>query len=152
MSASKHDQIAIELHFLLTIRDEWPPVALEGVLCTEVEGGYRIDEPPLFVKGISCGDVIAVSRNSEGDVLSWTHIQRSGRTTIWLLRTGKADNTAEVLSKLHSLNCKTAQLPQFGCYSVDVPKECAIADVDSCLAQLNTESVAVAYPSFRHDE
>jgi len=51
----------VELHFRLKMDDDWPPVALEGVPCSQVPGGYRVEAPPLFVKGLSCGDIISVA-------------------------------------------------------------------------------------------
>jgi hypothetical protein len=147
-----NDKSLVELHFQLEVKDGWPPVAIEGVLCSEVDGGYRIETPPLFVKKLSCGDVIAVTRNREERVLSWVHVRKSGRTTIWILRTGHPDNIADVLPALRTLHCEVSQLPQLGVYSVDVPEEVSIDDVDACLAQLDPRSVAVAYPSLRHGD
>ncbi|MGR9116094.1 MAG: DUF4265 domain-containing protein [Gammaproteobacteria bacterium] len=143
---------AIELHFLLDIDDDWPPVSLEGIPCTQVEDGYRVDVPPLFVKGLSVGDVIKVTQNTEGEVMSWEHVQKSDRTTIWLLRIAETQEIEKVLERLHKLKCKTVQLPQYGCYSIDVPAECPLQDIDACLASLDSSRVAVAYPSFRHEE
>ena len=66
MNATKDSNLAIELHFILNVVDEWPPVAIEGVPCIQVEGGYRIETPPLFVKGLSVGDVISAEFNLDG--------------------------------------------------------------------------------------
>jgi hypothetical protein len=141
-----------ELHFVLDVEDDWPPVSIEGVPCTPIKDGYRVEMPPLFVKNISVGDIIAVTRDGEGNVSSWSHIEKSCSTTVWLLRMVSTDGIEEVLRDLRKLNCNTVQLPQYGCYAVDVPEECAIHDVDACLSKLDTKCVAVAYPSFRHKE
>ena len=111
-----------------------------------------MEVPSLFVKGLSVGDVISVTKTEAGHVDSWTHVKKSGRTTIWLLRTAKSDKIDEVLRELRSLNCHTSQLRQFGCYSIDVPQETSISKIDACLARLDPSKVAVAYPSFRHVE
>jgi hypothetical protein len=150
-NATKISNLPIELHFILNVVDEWPPVAVEGVPCIQVEGGYRIETPPLFVKGLSVGDVISAEFNSDGNVASLQLISRSGRTTLWILRTAEGDNIESVLPRLQSMNCKIVALPKQGSYSVDVPAEVSIADVDACLAQLDANSTAVAFPSFRHD-
>lgn len=142
----------IELHFVLNVVQEWPPVAIEGLPCTQVPDGYRVDQPPLFVKGISCGDVIAVVFDSAGNVASWRSIHRSHRSTVWILRTGPGDNIASVLVEVQAIKCRIAQLPQLGCYSIDVPEEVAMLEVDSCLAHLDSANAAVVYPSFRHEE
>lgn len=142
----------MELHFQLEIEDKWPPVSVEGLPCTPLEDGFRVEAPPLFIKNLSVGDIISVSQGTEGNILSWSHLTKSGRTTIWLLRIAKSVNMEVILQQLRSLGCNTVQLPQYGCYSVDVPAECAIQDVDACLTQLDQSCVAIAYPSFRHAE
>lgn len=142
----------IELPIILNIEDDWPPVAIEYLPCTPVAEGYLVEMPPLFVKGLSVNDVISVSHDSDGNVESWVHVRKSNRTTIWLLRIAKSDDIGPILKELRLLNCNTVQLQQFGCYSVDVPEDCAIQDVDACLARLDQSSVAVAYPSFRHKD
>ncbi|MDQ1835503.1 DUF4265 domain-containing protein [Massilia scottii] len=149
MIASK-DGLPIELHFRLNVVDEWPPVAVEGVLCTAVDKGYRIESPPLFVKGISVGDIIEVAFDLENDVASWQPISQSGRTTAWILRTGSGNNIATVLPELRALGCQIVELPELGCYAVDIPPEVSIADIDACLARLDGNSTAVAFPSYRH--
>lgn len=142
----------VELHFLLKVEDGWPPVIIEGVPCTPIKKNYRIERPPLFVKDLSCGDVISVSQNNDGNVFSWAHVERSSRTTIWLLRMGQPSGIDEVLEELQSLDCNTVCLPQYGSYSVDVPEECPIEKIDMSLAKLDRTRVAIAYPSFRHKD
>jgi hypothetical protein len=141
----------VELHFVLDINDGWPPVAIEGLLCSAVEGGFRVEAPPLFIKKLSVGDIISVSQDSAGNVFSWVHVEKSNRTTIWLLRIAKTDSIDGVLQKLSSLKCQSVQLPQYGCYSIDIPEECSIANVDACLEELDKSCIAIAYPSFRHE-
>lgn len=142
----------VELHVLLDVEDGWPPVALEGLPCRLVTDGYQVESPPLFIKGISCGDVISVERDDKGNVSQWAHVSRSGRTTIWLLRMEEPSGIESVLNQLRLLGCHTVQLPQYGSYAVDVPADCAIENVDDCLALLDESRVAIAYPSFRHGE
>lgn len=50
----------VHLTFRLDVVDGWPPVAAEGIPCFHDGGAYRIRVPPLFVKGLSAGDVIEV--------------------------------------------------------------------------------------------
>jgi hypothetical protein len=141
----------VELPFILTVEDGWPPVGIEVLPCTRIAECYRVEVPPLFVKNLSKGDLIAVSLTEHGQVSSWRHVRRSGHTTIWLLRLAACDLIDPVLEQLRALDCFTVRLPEYGSYSVDVPPERAIEDVEACLAQLDSERVAVAYPSFRHD-
>lgn len=152
MDTSRKNTAMVELHFILNVVDEWPPVSIEGILCTQVAKGYRLESPPLFVKGLSVGDVISADFEPTGNVASWHVLARSRRTTVWILRTGPGDNIAAVLRELQAIGCKVVELPKLGCCAVDVPAEISIADVDALLAHLAASSTAVVFPSFRHDQ
>lgn len=140
-----------KLKFALHIEDGWPPVAVEALPYSRVEGGHRIEVAPLFVRDLSAGDVISATLDNEGNVSSWNHLSKSGRTTIWLLRIAEPTDIDNVLQDLRALGCNTTQLPQYGCYAIDVPADVAIEDVDARLARLDESHVAVAFPSFRHE-
>jgi len=150
MTALKESSSHIELHFKLNVVQAWPPVAVEGVLCTLVGSMYSVETPPLFVKGISVGDIIEVEFDGEDHVTSWRAVSQSDRTTARILRTGPGNNIAIIISDLQSMDCRVIQLPELGCYSVDIPGEVPIADIDACLARLDSNSTAVAFPSYRH--
>ena len=152
MTNSKKSNPSVELPFNLLVENECPPVSVEHLPCIVVGKSYRVENPPLFLKHLSVGDVISVVRADNGNVASWSHISMSKNTTIWLLQTAKTEGLAEALSKLRSLGCHTVQLPEYGCYSIDVPEICAINDVDECLSRLDTTTLAIAYPSFRHSD
>jgi hypothetical protein len=143
-----------ELLFELEIEDDWPPVAVECLPCVRVKGGYRVEASPVFVKNLSVGDVISVSRDERGNVSSWAHVRKSGRTTIWLagLIAHGDDDIADVLPELHARDCNTVEFEQIGRYSIDVPAERSIHEVGACLSKLDQSRVAIAYPSFRHEE
>jgi hypothetical protein len=144
---------AIELHFSLEVDDDgWPPVAVEGLPCTDLGGEFRVESPPLFVKGLSVGDIISVALDANGNVASWQSIQKSKRSTIWILRLEKSNCISDVLAELRALTCHTVQLSQCGSYAVDVPEEVEMKHVDACLARLDPETAAVAFPSFRHED
>ena len=143
----------IELHFVLAVDDDWPPVSVEGVPVTRTGDKFRVETPPLFIKKLSVGDVIDVLEfDSENQVSSWKHHSFSNNSTIWLLCMGEPNNLEDVLPKLEVLGCKVIQLSGQGCYSINVPESCDIGDVDSCLAALDESKIAIAYPSFRHPD
>jgi hypothetical protein len=48
----------VELVFALAPEEGWPPVATECLPCMRSGDGFRILVAPLFVKGVSVGDVI----------------------------------------------------------------------------------------------
>ncbi|MBV6860061.1 DUF4265 domain-containing protein [Xanthomonas perforans] len=140
---------ADELMFRLEVEDDWPPVAKECLVCTVVSPGYRIEVPPFFIKEMSVGDLITIQRDSEGDVVSWSHLVKSSRSTLWLMAYG--DYSVEgVLDGLKRLGCNVEDLKQFRYFSIDVPEDCSLADLDQCLDGLDEENSALAYPSFRH--
>ncbi|MCE4554266.1 DUF4265 domain-containing protein [Roseateles cellulosilyticus] len=140
------------LQFQLDVEDDWPPVGIESLPFRIDVDGYKLLKPPLFVKGLSVGDVIRPTLDGGGTVSSWSHQTRSGRTTLWLLRLDEPNNLEQVLEKLLELGCNVVKLPQYGCYSIDVPAEVKIGDIDAVLDELNPEFVACAFPSMRHAE
>jgi len=105
------------------------------------------------VKGLSVDDVIEVTLEGEDQrVAAWRHVARSGRTTIWLLRMRSSDTIEAVLAELRNVGCNTVGLAQLGTYAVDVPESVSIETVDEMLGRLDPETVAVAFPSMRHEE
>jgi len=144
----------VSLAFPLEVEEGWPPVAVEWLPFRVADEGYVATVPPLFVKDLSVGDVIEVRLEAGDQVQSWLHVARSGRTTIWLLRM-QCSSTIDidlVLAELRALGCNTVGLEEAGAYSVDVPDSVPIETVDFALAKLDSDSVAVAFPSLRHAE
>jgi hypothetical protein len=73
------------------------------------------------------------------------------RTVVWLLRIADGENIQDCLSKARSLGCNTVGLNQIGCYSIDVPEDVSILEIDRILEDV-TEVAAVAFPSLRHKD
>jgi hypothetical protein len=140
----------VELRFSLKIEDGWPPVSVEGLPFRTTSAGYVATAPPLFVKDLSVGDVINAEVGNDGVVESWHHVSKSSRSVVWLLRIAKTEEIEGALERLRSVGCSTASLPSAGSYSIDVPGDVSVTDVDAILATLNPDKVAIAYPSFRH--
>lgn len=141
------------LELPLEVEDGWPPVALECLPFRVVPEGHLALVPPLFVKDLSVGDVIHVTREAgDGRVLSWRHVARSGSSTVWLLRMRRSETIDAVLTELRDVRCNTVRLDDVGAYAIEVPPEVPIAIVDAILAHLDSDAVAVAFPSMRHDE
>lgn len=141
------------LTFGLKPEDGWPPVAAESLPFRVVPEGYLLLVPPLFVRDLSVGDVLVVTRDRESEqVVSWQHLTRSPRTTIWLLRMKAWEALDKVLADLRALGCNTTAMLSAGAYSVDVPESLELRAVDLVLARLDEHSVAVAFPSMRHPE
>src|SRR5690606_40695523 len=99
-----------ELLFILDVEDGWPPVSIEGIPCEVVNGSHQIKAAPLFVKDISVDDIIDVVLDSFGKVSSWHHVQKSSRSTIWLLRTADTQNIDAILQELRRSEEHTSEL------------------------------------------
>jgi hypothetical protein len=115
----------------------------------EVRTGFLALVPPLFVKGLSVGDVIEAQVDERnGSVFSWSHVTRSRRSTVWLL--GLGDSLPAVLEALRAMGCATASMDGISVHSVDVPEDVSLDALDGVLEQLDAEAVVVAFPSLRH--
>lgn len=138
-----------ELMFVLEIDEDWPPVAIECLNCSVSKTGFKIEVPPLFIKNLSVGDVIQIQKNDEGQVVAWSHIEKSLRSTIWIMVTG--DHSIEdAIECLKKLKCNIERFEEYRYFAVDVPEECPVERLDECLNALDEQNVSVAYPSFRH--
>src|SRR4051812_28934519 len=94
-----------QLNFSLEVQDDWPPVSLECLTFEQVSEGFRALSVPLFVNDLSVDDVIVTEVDVRGHVTSWTHVRRSERTTVWLLRLHQTDQIDRVLADLRKLGC-----------------------------------------------
>ncbi|MBK6918310.1 MAG: DUF4265 domain-containing protein [Deltaproteobacteria bacterium] len=140
------------LEFILEIEDGWPPVAVECLPFLLAPGGYTAVTAPLFVKDLSVGDIIRARLEPTGNrVVSWEHISRSQHSTLWLLRVGPSLTLAPVLDDLRRLGCSTESSDALGVYAVDIPASVQLNSVDDVLARLESNAVAVAFPSLRHE-
>lgn len=140
------------LSFSLPVEDDWPPVAVESLPFEAASNGYRLLNAPLFVKDLSVGDIIAAELREENLISSWQHVFRSKRTTIWLLRMKETGEIKNTLARLRNLGCNTVGLDAMGCFAVDVPESVSMHDIDSVLSALDSDAVAVAFPSMRHPD
>lgn len=132
--------------------DDWPPVSVESLPFQETGGYYQAIDPPLFIKDLSAGDVIAATIGDDKLVKSWHHVQRSHRTTIWLLAIKPGPQIDQCLQILRGLECNTVGSEALGCYAIDIPENVPIDQIDAALNGLDRNVVAVAFPSMRHPE
>lgn len=143
----------VSLSFALDVEEGWPPVGVECLPFQVTPDGYVAMSAPLFVKDLSAGDVIAVERDDvNGLVFTWRHVEKSGHTTIWLLRMKASATIEPALASLRELGCNTDALEAAGAYTIDVPATLALASVEAVLDQLDSAAFAVAFPSLRHEE
>lgn len=139
-----------EIYFSLDIDNGWPPVAIECMDCIPVDGGFQIRVPPFFLKNLSVGDVIEVTRDEHANVVAWKHKIRSRRSTIWIMLFGSR-SIESALDCLKSMQCNIERFVEYKLFSIDIPAECSLDEVDACLAGIEAEDVAIVYPSLRHE-
>ena len=135
--------------------DGWPPAAVECLWCEPQGDHYRVETCPLFVKGISVGDLIDVQKDDQGDVVSFCVVRPSKNTTLWIIFWDES-KVEPTLQELHKLDCDTTG-PLEGwktkLCSVNVPSSTSMTDVDALLEPLEElEQIALACPSNRHDK
>lgn len=149
----KHcDSDTVSLTFALDVKDGWPPAGAECLPFHRDGGGFRLLVAPLFVRGLSVGDVIECEIDRvNGMVFEWSHLSKSGHSTFWLLRQDDEQVLLDGLEKLRALGCSTVLAPRVGMFSVDVPAAISIDAVDAVFQGLVDHGVAIACPSLRHE-
>jgi hypothetical protein len=141
----------VEIPFALAVKDGWPPVSVEHLPCVVVANGYRIATPPLFVRGISLDDVVQCElAPGNGCAFSFTHVEKSDHTTIWLAGQRALGAIEAALPQLQALGCWTVRCDAFGVFAVDVPGAVAMERVEAVFDALEAAGAAIAIPSFRH--
>ena len=135
--------------FVLDVDDGWPPVAKECMPVTSCSDGFRLEVSPLFIKNMSRGDVISVTRNEYEEVTSWKIVSPSSHSTVWIMAHGDK-SIDDALERLKALRCNIVNFEEYRYYSVDVPPECSVDQLDSCFVDLGEDEASVAFPSFRH--
>lgn len=138
-----------ELIFKLETDDGWPPVVKECIVYSDCELGCQVEVAPLFIKDLSVGDVIKVDKGVFGDVISWEHVERSNRSTVWIMVYGDY-SIEKFLDALKSFGCNVERFEEYQYFAIDVPPECSAERLDECLEGLDEDRSAVAFPSFRH--
>lgn len=146
----------IELLFNLEQdEDDWPPVGAEGLWCEPVNTRYRLETCPLFVKGLSVGDLLEVEPDDDGSVWQFEVVEPSANSTVWIIFWDRSA-IDPALQALRSLGCDTTgplEGMEAKICSVNVPESLEFTKVDAVLGPLEqSERVAVAYPSYRHTD
>ncbi len=141
-----------KITFPLTPEDGWPPVGAEHLHCEPVPGGVVIDSIPLFVSDLSAGDVIeTLETDEEGRVWKWKHVHSAPRSTVWVMNLAGVP-LEPAFQRLRGLGCRIEGLQAFNLSAVDVPIDVAAGILDGCFSEFTEDQVALAFPSWRHDE
>ena len=151
MTHRDHD--TVNLSFPLDVQDGWPPAAVECLPFEPEDAGVRLLVAPLFVRGLSVGDVLQYKMDTVSrQVAEWRHVTKSDHSTFWLLASGDERVLLDGLEQLRSLGCSTVSAAQLGVFSVDVPGTVSMAAVDAILEILEGRGLPVACPSRRHPD
>jgi hypothetical protein len=115
----------VKVHFRMEVEDGWPPAGVESLWAVGVgEGEVRLDNVPFFVRGIACGDVVAVSPDEDGQLWAGDVLRRSSNCTIRLIVTrdeGSGAARQSALRAFQRLGVEGEGIERFGMVALDVP-------------------------------
>jgi len=138
--------------FALDIDNDWPPVGTEGVWCERVDGNYRMENTPFFIKGLAFGDVFSAVPDSVNDhIFEFEVIEESGHSVVWMLNNDRLD-VSKFIEEIESLNCRIEGFPKFSHYSIDVPSAIDLDDFDEIISKWEAQGLHFAYPTWRIEE
>ena len=123
MSTPENENVSSPEKILFRLKEdpnqEYPPVDIEGLWATPTRDGFRIDNVPFFVRGISNGD--EVTANLKGDELFFDRvIAYSGHSTVRVLFYA-SDSRDELRKQLKVLGCSSELSHIADLISVDIP-------------------------------
>ncbi|MET7778798.1 MULTISPECIES: DUF4265 domain-containing protein [Streptomyces] len=129
----------VKVHFRLEIEDNWPPASVESLWAVDQgDGTMRLDNIPWFVRGIACGDVVAVEPDEEDVPWAGEVVRRSENCTIRLivLREGGTGAARQsVINAFRELGVDGEGIEQFRMVALDVPPTADLAKVQGLLNQ-----------------
>ncbi|MCE4056900.1 DUF4265 domain-containing protein [Pseudomonas sp. Au-Pse12] len=127
-------QVMDKIMLRLTVVDDYPPVASEGVWAElQPDGLYRIANFPFYSQDVCYDDEVAVQVEADG--LKWFRQvgRSSGNSTLRVVffKAGR-ERIAEVLERIDALGCRWEGMSQ-AFFAVNVP---ASVSLDSVLEYL----------------
>ncbi|MCX5184346.1 DUF4265 domain-containing protein [Streptomyces sp. NBC_00268] len=127
----------VKVHFRLEIEDDWPPTSVESLWAVDQgDGTVRLDNIPWFVRGVACGDVVAVEPDEEDVPWAGEVVRRSENCTIRLivLREGGTGAARQsVINAFRELGVDGEGIEQFRMVALDVPPTADLAKVQELL-------------------
>ncbi|MGW1802486.1 DUF4265 domain-containing protein [Streptomyces sp. NPDC001984] len=127
----------VKVHFRLEVKDNWPPASVESLWAVDQgDGTVRLDNIPWFVRGIACGDVVAVEPDEEDVPWAGEVVRRSENCTIRLivLRGGGSGAARQsVINAFRELGVDGEGIEQFRMVALDVPPTADLAKVQRLL-------------------
>jgi hypothetical protein len=109
------------------VRDEygWPPSDVEWLWCESVDAArYRVDNIPIYVRGVAVGDVIEVCHEEPGPTFARV-VADSGHGTVRIIFLSDYDASVEPGQRLWqailAAGCSFEGLSNSKLYAIDVP-------------------------------
>ncbi|MFK0169082.1 DUF4265 domain-containing protein [Streptomyces sp. NPDC090306] len=128
----------VKIHFRLDVgEDDWPPASVESLWAVDLgDGQVRLDNVPFFVRGVACGDVVAVRPDGDGQLWAGEIVRRSENCTVRLIVTrdgGSAAARQGVLRAFDRLGVEGEGIERFGMVALDVPPAADLGKVRKLL-------------------
>ncbi|WP_047393563.1 DUF4265 domain-containing protein [Chitinibacter sp. ZOR0017] len=141
----------VKLGFALDVVDEWPPIATEYVWCNELDGEFELLSPPVYIKGLACGDRFTAMPDPVNSlVFEFVVTKESGNSLIWIMNDNEAQ-FKEFEASFNVLKCSIVRFDEFNHFSIHVPKEVDSLAINLLANRLEEAGLAVAFPVWRHD-
>ena len=133
----------VKLGCILKQNDGWPPYDIEHLWFEKDGSIYRLKNFPMYVKGIAFDDVVNLTFDDDGNVVSWTEVESSGNSLVWIYEKDKTD----VVDRLSALGCGVESGENMKLYAVNVPKGIKASDIDNIIIPLeDIDKISVAFP------
>ncbi|MEW2134789.1 DUF4265 domain-containing protein [Streptomyces sp. NPDC005435] len=127
----------VKVHFRLEVEDDWPPAGVESLWGVDLgDGSVRLANVPWFVRGVACGDVVAVEADEEGVRWGGEVVRRSENCTVRLIvfRDGGSGAARQsVIDAFRELGADGEGIERFGMVALDVPPAADLAGIQRLL-------------------
>ncbi|EOI5800021.1 DUF4265 domain-containing protein [Cronobacter dublinensis] len=117
---------------LIQDEDGYPPVSYESVwLKRNGNGEYELDNIPLYIYGVSKGDVITFQKSNDEYVVGGI-AKRKGHSTLRIY-INEAQQKESVISALQSLGGHIGTSASAALFSLDIPSDIPFLRIDAFL-------------------
>jgi hypothetical protein len=114
----------VKVRVLLDQEDGWPDTESEGLWALPLTtGAYRLENTPFFAFGMSNGDEVAASADSDGVLWVTGVVWRRGRMTVRIITSDRDDSLEGILAEFAPLGVTGEGFPLFRLLSFDLGPE-----------------------------
>jgi len=146
MKDTEQNLDATKIAFKLEVEDDWPPFKVENLWLKKLESGYEVRNIPFFIENLAFRDLILISKSGDDLYEIEKILRRSGNSTLLALIDDESIKD-EVLRRVKKLGCRYETGVLKGYYTINVPPEVDVDDLESTLEEyLTTEQVLLDYP------